>query len=84
MYRIMLVAREGKENYNSLYKYLTVTNAEGDVVPYEAATLEELDAQVELMLNGDYKKKDLVVLQVVDYEVAASIVDNDSSGSITP
>jgi hypothetical protein len=69
----MLVVREGKEDYSSLYKYLTVTNAEGDVVPYEATTLEELDAQVELMLNGDYKKKDFVVLQVVDYAVIADL-----------
>lgn len=79
MYRILLVAKEGKADYDSLYKYLTVTNTSGDVVPYEAATLEELDTQVELMLNGDYRKKDFIIITVTDYEVLSSIAENNMS-----
>ena len=80
MYRILLVVKEA-EKYGSLYKYLTVTNTEGDVVPYEAATLEELDKQVETMLNGDYRKKDFVIVQVTDYEIVADLAENET---VTP
>lgn len=76
MYRIMLVAKEG-ENYSTLYKYLTVTNTEGEVVPYEASTIEELDAQVESMLNGEYRKKDFIIVTVTDYEVVADLAENE-------
>ena len=75
MYRIMLVAKEG-ENYSTLYKYLTVTNTNGEVVPYEASTIEELDAQVESMLNGEYRKKDFIIVTVTDYEVVADLAEN--------
>ena len=75
MYRIMLVAKEGA-NYSTLYKYLTVTNTNGEVVPYEASTIEELDAQVESMLNGEYRKKDFIIVTVTDYEVVADLAEN--------
>ena len=82
MYRIMLVAKEA-DNYGTLYKYLTVTDTEGKVVPYEAATLLELDRQVEKMLNGDYRKKDFVIVTVTDYGVIADLAENvdDSTGA---
>lgn len=83
MYRIMLVAKEGK-NYDSLYKYLTVTNTQGNVVPYEAATIEELDTQVESMLNGEYRKKDFIIVQVTDYEVISDLAENPDDGEVTP
>lgn len=76
MYRILLVAKEG-ENYSTLYKYLTVTNTEGEIVPYEASTIEELDAQVESMLNGEYRKKDFIIVTVTDYEVVADLAENE-------
>ena len=76
MYRILLVVKEGK-NYDSLYKYLTVTNTSGEVIPYEAATLEELDAQVESMLNGEYRKKDFVVITVTEYGIEADLAENE-------
>lgn len=76
MYRIMLVAKEAASEINNLYKYLTVTNTEGKVVPYEATTLEELDTQVETMLNGEYRKKDFIIVTVTDYDIEADIVKN--------
>ena len=76
MYRIMLVVKEGK-NYDSLYKYLTVTNTQNEVVPYEAATIEELDAQVESMLNGEYRKKDFIIVSVTEYGVEADLAENE-------
>lgn len=75
MYRIMLVVKEGKD-YDSLYKYLTVTDTEGNIVPYEAATIEELDAQVESMLNGEYRKKDFIVISVTEYGVETDLIEN--------
>lgn len=73
MYRIMLVAKEGTGEVNSLYKFFTVTNTEGKVVPYEAETLEDLDAQVEKMLDGDYKKKDILIVQTKDFTVSSDL-----------
>ena len=83
MYRIMLVAKEGKD-YDSLYKYLTVTNTQNEVVPYEAETIEELDTQVESMLNGEYRKKDFIIVQVTDYEVISDLAENPDDGEVTP
>jgi len=76
MYRIMLVAKEGKTIQDTLYKYLTVTNTQNEVVPYEAATIEELDTQVESMLNGEYRKKDFIIIQVTEYGVVADLAEN--------
>lgn len=78
MYRIMLVAKEGKADYDSLYKYLTVTNTKNEVVPYEAATIEELDTQVEDMLNGEYRKKDFIIVTVTNYDVVADLAENET------
>lgn len=75
MYRIMLIVKEGS-NYSSLYKYLTVTDESGKKIPYEAATLEELDQKVEEMLNGDYRKKDFIIVQEVTYGIFADIAEN--------
>ena len=74
MYRIMVLVSE-KEDYGSLYKYLTITNIDGKIVPYEAATLEELDTQVENMLNGNYAKKDFIIVQATDYNIGADIFE---------
>ena len=73
MYRIMLVAKEGKD-YSSLYKFLTVTNTEGKVVPFEVDNLQALDAQVESMLNSEYRKKDFIIVTVTDYDIASDLM----------
>ena len=73
MYRIMLVTSI-RENYESLYKYLTITDDEGNVIPYEAANDDELDAKVESMLNNGYAKNDFIIVTVKDYNINADIV----------
>lgn len=73
MYRIMLKVKEA-DNFGSLYKFLTTTDEEGNIIPYEVANDDELDAQVELMLNGEYSKRDFVVVSVKDYNINADIV----------
>lgn len=73
MYRIMLVAKEGTSETNSLYKFFTITNTEGKVVPYEAETLEDLDIQVEKMLNGDYRKKDILIVQTKGFGISSDL-----------
>ena len=77
MSRIMLVVTEGNNDYDSLYKYLTITNTEGKIVPYEASTLTELDRQVESMLNGKYAKKDFIIVQAYEYGIDADFVKNE-------
>ena len=74
MYRIMLVVKEGKNDYDSLYKYLTVTNTDGKVVPFEADNDQLLDAQVESMLKGDYRKKDFIIVSETTYEIDANLM----------
>ena len=73
MYRIMLVNKEGSGEINHLYKFFTITNPDGKSIIFEANTLEELDAQVEKMINGNYRKKDILVVQTKGFEVSADI-----------
>lgn len=73
MYRIMLVAKEGAGEVNNLYKFFTVSNTDGKIVPYEAETLEALDAQVEKMLNGNYKKKDILIVQTKGFDISSDL-----------
>ena len=69
-YRILLV-KSKREDYQSLYQFMTVEDEEGNVALLEIESKEALDAQVEEMLNGDYGKSDFVVVNVVDYTIDA-------------
>lgn len=71
-YRIMTVEAE-KQNNNSTYRYLKVTDASGSQVVYETDDVAELKAKVEEMLNGTYAKKDFIVVQPFDYELVTDI-----------
>ncbi len=71
MYRIMLV-KSKKDNYASLYQYLTTT-VDNVVSPAEFATKAALDEKVEEMLNTDgYAKSDFIIVQVIDYTIDAN------------
>ena len=74
MYRIMVVVKEGKNDYDSLYKYLTVTNIDGKVVPFEVDNFQALDAQIEAMLKGDYRKKDFIIVSETTYDIDANLM----------
>jgi hypothetical protein len=69
----MLVAKEGNSEVNHLYKFFTVTNPEGKAVPYETETLEMLDTQIEKMINGDYKKKDILIVQTKGFDISSDL-----------
>lgn len=76
MYRIM-IAQSKRDNYGTLYQYLTTT-VDGVVSPLELASKEELDARIEKMLNDDgYAKNDFIVVQVVDYTIDATSYSDD-------
>lgn len=74
MYKIMLVAKEGASEIDSMYKYMTTIAPDGKTVVYEAADEEILDAKVEEMLNGKFAKKDFIIVQTKDYSIDADIV----------
>ena len=76
MYRIMLM-KSKRENYASLYQWLTATDAESGVVaPVEFETEEALDTKVESMLNDEgYAKQDFIVVKFVDYTIDATDYD---------
>ena len=72
MYRILLVASD--RDLDTLYKYLTVTDEEGNESIYQAETLAELDIKVEDMLNnGGYAKSDFQVVSTTSYQIRASL-----------
>ena len=73
MYRIMLV-KSKRDNFASLYQWLTATDEEtGDVSPVEFETEEELDEKVEAMLNEEgYAQQDFIVVKYVDYRIDAT------------
>lgn len=71
-YRIMILASE-KENYGSLYQFLT-EEINDEIVPVEFRNLETLDEYVEKMLNDrGYAKSDFIIVQVRDYTVKADL-----------
>jgi len=76
MYRIMLV-KSKRDNYASLYQWLTAANEETvEVAPVEFETEEALDEQVEKMLNEDgYAKQDFIVVKFVDYRIDVTDYD---------
>jgi len=76
MYRIMLV-KSKRDNFASLYQWLTAVDAEtGEVAPVEFETEEALDEQVEKMLNEDgYAKQDFIVVKYIDYTIDATDYD---------
>lgn len=83
MYRIMLV-KSKKDNYASLYQYLTTT-IDGVVSPAEFATKTALDEKVEEMLNTDgYAKSDFIIVQVIDYTVDATSYSDDEESDDEP
>lgn len=76
MYRIMVV-KSKRENYGSLYQYLTTT-IDGVTMPVEVNSAEELDTKVEKMLNSEgYSKDDFIVIQVIDYNIDVDIVPSN-------
>lgn len=72
MFKIMVVAKEGSNN-TSTYQFLKVKDADGNYVTWSAETEEELEVQVEDMLNGNYAKKDFIVVQPYDYDLETTI-----------
>ena len=69
MYRIMIV-KSKKDDYASLYQYLTQT-VNGVVSPMEFPDTTTLDAYVESMLNSTYSKSDFIIVQPVEYTIDA-------------
>ena len=76
MYRIMVVTSH-RDNYESLYKYLTTT-IDGETMPLELETKAKLDERVEKMLNDEgYSKRDFIVVNVIDYTIDAKDYSDD-------
>lgn len=74
MYRIMEVVTE-KSNNNSLYKFKKTVDEHNNEVVLEIADKADLDAYVEGMLNGEYAKKDFIIVEILDYDIDA-LIDN--------
>lgn len=67
-YRIM-IAKSIKENFQTLYQYLT-TNIDGEIKPLELDEEDDLNSYVEDMLNNQgYSKNDFVIINVKDYTI---------------
>ena len=77
-YRIMTVV-SARDNYQSLYKYMTTT-IDGETIPLELQTKEDLDAKVEKLLNEDgLAKKDFIIVQEIDYSIDAKDYSDDET-----
>ncbi|MCD7810245.1 MAG: hypothetical protein LUG91_00070 [Ruminococcus sp.] len=72
MYRIMIV-KSKRDNYASLYQFMTAATEDGESEILEIETKEELDSKIETMLNDEgYAKSDFIVVNVVDYTILAT------------
>lgn len=74
MFRIMEVVTE-KKNNNSLYKFMKTVDEKNNEVILEIDTKEELDQKVEELLNGEYAKKDFIIVEMLDYDIDAKIYE---------
>ena len=78
MYRIMIVKAK-RDDYASLYQYLTTTTEDGVVQPLELADKAALDEKVESMLNDEgYAKSDFIVVRIIDYVVDATAYSDEA------
>lgn len=74
-YYIMTVKSQ-RDNFGSLYQFLTTTAIDNEISPVEFNSDEELDIYVEDMLNnGGYSKDDFVIIQIKDYDIKTDIVE---------
>lgn len=73
-YRIMIRTATGNKDQ---YQYLTFVNVNGETEIWETDNLVDLDKQVEKMLNGNFRKCDILLLSPLDFSVFADVYDND-------
>lgn len=77
MYSIM-ITKSVRDNYETLYQFLTTTNDDDETVILEIETKDELDEKVESMLNDEgYAKADFVIVEVIDYMIDATSYSDD-------
>jgi len=73
-----MVVTSHRDKYESLYKYLTTTSFDGEIMPLEIENKEKLDERVEKMLNEEgYSKRDFIVVRVIDYTIDAKDYSDD-------
>lgn len=82
MYRIMILAEEAANN-SSTYRFFKIKTSKGYKI-YETNDKAELEQQVEDMLNGDYRKKDLLIVDMIDYTIETDIDTSFPATSIAP
>lgn len=75
MFRIMEVKHPGMSELNSSYRFQT-TVVNGEVVPVELETEEELDEYIEDLLNNKgYSKSDFIIVTKKEYDIDTDIVE---------
>lgn len=72
-YRIMIKTATGNKDQ---YQFLTFINVNGEVEIWETDNLVDLDKQVEKMLNGNYRKSDILLVSLLSFDVFADVYDN--------
>lgn len=82
MYRIMILAEEAANN-SSTYRFFKIKTSKGYKI-YETNDKAELEQQVGDMLNGDYRKKDLLIVDMIDYTIETDIDTSSPATSIAP
>ena len=76
MYRIMEL-KKYKDNYGSLYSFMTTNSPIGKAELIEIETDSELDEFVENLLNEKgYSKNDFIIVSVTDYEIDAKFIND--------
>lgn len=72
-YRIMIKTASGTKDQ---YQFLTYVNENGEDEVFESTSLADVDTKVEKMINGNYRKKDILVVSVWDFNAFADLYDN--------
>lgn len=80
MYKIMVIADETANN-TSTYRFYRDKDSSGKNSIWQTDDKSVLEEKVEEMLNGDYRKKDFIIVQVIDYEIETNIEDETTDPS---
>lgn len=80
---IMIKAVQGS-GYFGQYQFYTFLNENNEKEVFISDDLNEVDTKLEKMINGDYRKKDLLVVDIYDFNAFADLVENANKPEPTP
>lgn len=82
-YGILVKTVQGS-GYFGQYQFHTFINDNNEKEIFLSDNLDEIDTKLEKMINGDYRKKDLLVADIYDFNAFVDLVENSQKQTDKP